>query len=75
LGYNAIPFGNPTPVSALIKNYSDTSHTYNVTLVVKDAATNAVRYGPVVQSFFVKKHADSTVVFPAWSPTFQKKIL
>jgi len=73
LGYNAIPFGNPTPVSALIKNHSDTSHNYNVTLVIKDQATNAVRYGPVVQSVFVNKHAANTVSFPAWSPSLSEK--
>jgi hypothetical protein len=39
LGYNASPFSNPTPVSALIKNNSASVKTFAVSLTIKSGAT------------------------------------
>jgi hypothetical protein len=66
-GHNAIPFGNPTPVSALIKNYSTSSQTYAVTLTVKDQATNAVRFS-TVENINVAGQSSAVVTFTGWSP-------
>lgn len=68
LGNNAIPYGNPSTISALIKNKSHLTHTYAVTLTIKDQITNVVR-NTFSQNATVIGDSLLLVTFPSWSPT------
>jgi len=73
LGNNAFSYGNPTPISALIKNLSDADHNYDITLIIKDQLSNAVKFGPVVQSVSVSAHSAGKITFAGWSPSAAEK--
>ncbi|MEP7321788.1 MAG: fibronectin type III domain-containing protein [Saprospiraceae bacterium] len=60
------PLYTAAPVSALIKNYSD-STTYQVTLTVKDQATNVIRY-TTMQSISLDSDAVGLIEFTTWIP-------
>lgn len=73
LGKYAIPFGQPAPVSALIKNHTDSTQDFTATLVIKDVATNTIKYGPVNQAVTINAQSQSTVTFPGWAPNTNER--
>ncbi len=68
LGHHAISFANPSPVSALVKNNSGSSKSFDVSLTIKDEDGNTVA-GPFTQNISVNGNASQLVSFTNWTPT------
>ncbi|HVG11402.1 MAG TPA: fibronectin type III domain-containing protein, partial [Flavisolibacter sp.] len=66
MGQNALPYGNPTKASALVRNFANSDKTYAVTLTVKNTA-NTVIHTQLVNAT-VKKDSVLLVSFAEWSP-------
>lgn len=60
-----------TPVTALIRNFNSTSHDYSVTLKIKDAASNALRYTEM-QTITIGADTVGLVAFTGWFPTINE---
>ena len=67
MGLNPVAFGNPTSITALIRNHTNTSKTYNVSLTVKDTL-NTIKHTETISASVT---ADSVlnVSFGGWSPS------
>ena len=63
LGYVAMNYGSPVPVSAMIKNFSDKPRTYPVTLEVFDSETDDL-INSITQNLTVPASCGELIVFP-----------
>lgn len=70
LGYNAAPFSNPTPISALITNNSSANKSFVVTLTIKSAANTTAPY-TASQNVTVDAGLSSIVTFANVSRSVQ----
>lgn len=71
MGQQAIPYGNPGKISALVRNYTNSNKTYAVTLQVKDTSNN-IKNTQVVNAM-VKADSLLNVNFNDWSPAGYSK--
>ncbi len=62
------PFYTSSPVSAVIRNYSGSTQTYPVTMMVKDQKTNAIRYTDM-QNIMIAPDTSGLIVFNGWTPS------
>jgi len=65
LGYVAIPYGSPVPISAMIKNFSDNPKTITVTLSIFDGETNSLLY-TIPQDLDLPASCGELISFPDW---------
>jgi hypothetical protein len=65
LGYVAIPYGSPVPISAMIKNFSDAPKTITVTLSIFDGETNSLLY-TIPQDLDLPASCGELISFPDW---------
>lgn len=71
LGNNALPYSNPTDISALVRNYTTADKEYAVTLNIRNSSNIDVH--TEVKNVTVKKDSLLLVSFGSWSPTREGK--
>ncbi|MDQ3278137.1 MAG: fibronectin type III domain-containing protein, partial [Bacteroidota bacterium] len=71
MGNHALPYGSPSKVSALVRNYSLAEKSYAVTLKIRDASNSEVH--SEVKNITVKEDSLLLVNFASWTPTAEGK--
>ncbi|MEN8224485.1 MAG: HYR domain-containing protein [Bacteroidota bacterium] len=67
LGYVALNYGSPVPISAMIKNFSDKERTFTATLEIFNRENDDLRMS-VSQDITVDAACGEIVTFPDWMP-------
>lgn len=71
MGNNALPYSNPTNISALVRNYTTADKSYAVTLKIKNASDSEVH--SEVKTVTVIKDSLLLVKFGSWTPAAEGK--
>ena len=68
LGKVPVPFGTPTPVSMRVENVSASAATFDLTLEVRDVATNTLKYTSTQVGINLAANTVSVYDFTGWTP-------
>ncbi|MBM3435847.1 MAG: hypothetical protein FJY07_06490, partial [Bacteroidetes bacterium] len=69
LGKLPIPYGLPTSVGVRVNNVTASAATFDVTLEVRDVATNTLEYTATQTGVTLAGNTASIYTFPGWTPT------
>ncbi|MEZ5043672.1 MAG: fibronectin type III domain-containing protein [Saprospiraceae bacterium] len=71
LGYTAPPFSTPSPIAAVVKNWSATPINTPVNLTIKDKDSGAIRFSDT-QNLSIGANASQLVSFASWIPSVEE---
>ncbi len=64
-----VGFGTPTPIDVRVANVSAASATFNLTVEVRDVATNTLKYTSTQSSINLAANTGAKYNFTGWNPT------